>query len=471
MYVATRTISIPCRFVATVYPLSSYLQHPDDKQTRAKVKLAAAWVTGVLLWLPAILYFRYVHHWSPVVAPCLSSPFHEKGDVDTSEISQTQPSVAVPGFRFLTKCRAFQSRCVDESPVECWEKKNSRVFQETCTRTCTNEFLCRHVEGGDLHSGECLFVPNLVFTVVQASVVYYLPMLVIGYFYGRVVHILYFRKLSLGGSTKDSRAPGCAGASKVSEGNTLDMRSDGNLKDGVGGKFKRQHFKARDFQKDKTADVMSSLRGSDSNGQVCKEPKSNNHSLVYYNSNFENKVSADRESSETKQLPGVQNEASLQDVVLADGTKTESRQVRFPRRLDICLVEREARTLRHVSWSVKQLRNTASGGVTRGAGVHGSRHGRRVTLTLGVVIAAYLVCWLPFTVAWPVHAFCRCLPAQFYDFTYWAAYINSTLNPFLYFLLNRDFRRALQRFRARCWRRGARDVCSNIHDFSSSCRC
>ena len=70
---------------------------------------------------------------------------------------------------------------------------------------------------------------------------------------------------------------------------------------------------------------------------------------------------------------------------------------------------------------------------------------RRITRTLGIIILVFLICWLPFCIAWPLNTFCECINVRFYDFTYWAAYINSTLNPFLYFAINRDFRSALKR--------------------------
>ena len=69
----------------------------------------------------------------------------------------------------------------------------------------------------------------------------------------------------------------------------------------------------------------------------------------------------------------------------------------------------------------------------------------RITRTLGIIILVFLICWSPFCIAWPLNAFCECINVSFYDFTYWSAYINSTLNPFLYFAINRDFRSALKR--------------------------
>lgn len=65
--------------------------------------------------------------------------------------------------------------------------------------------------------------------------------------------------------------------------------------------------------------------------------------------------------------------------------------------------------------------------------------------TLGGIMAAFLVCWLPFCVIWPVSIACSgCISKEAFAFSAWAAYANSTINPLLYFILNKDFRQALK---------------------------
>ena len=80
------------------------------------------------------------------------------------------------------------------------------------------------------------------------------------------------------------------------------------------------------------------------------------------------------------------------------------------------------------------------------------RHVRSVLL-LGAIIAAFLLCWLPFCIFWPIVAYCpSCIPPSLYYFSYFSAYLNSTINPVLYFAFQRDFREAFTTMRARVCR-------------------
>ena len=66
--------------------------------------------------------------------------------------------------------------------------------------------------------------------------------------------------------------------------------------------------------------------------------------------------------------------------------------------------------------------------------------------TLGVVMAVFLLCWLPFCLMWPITIWQPdTIPLRLYEASYWMAYVNSTINPFLYFLSNRDFRDAFKK--------------------------
>ncbi|XP_054640652.1 histamine H1 receptor [Dunckerocampus dactyliophorus] len=64
---------------------------------------------------------------------------------------------------------------------------------------------------------------------------------------------------------------------------------------------------------------------------------------------------------------------------------------------------------------------------------------------LGFIIAAFLLCWIPYFITFMVMAFCReCVHHDLHMFTIWLGYINSTLNPFIYPLCNRNFKRVFK---------------------------
>ena len=70
----------------------------------------------------------------------------------------------------------------------------------------------------------------------------------------------------------------------------------------------------------------------------------------------------------------------------------------------------------------------------------------RSVRTLGVVIAGFLLCWLPFCFMWPITIWQPgSIPLRLYEIAYWYTYINSTINPCLYFLSNKDFRDAFKK--------------------------
>ncbi|CAJ1050482.1 histamine H1 receptor [Xyrichtys novacula] len=64
---------------------------------------------------------------------------------------------------------------------------------------------------------------------------------------------------------------------------------------------------------------------------------------------------------------------------------------------------------------------------------------------LGFIIAAFLLCWIPYFIAFMVMAVCKeCVHHDLHMFTIWLGYINSTLNPFIYPLCNGNFKRVFR---------------------------
>ncbi|KAH3790568.1 5-hydroxytryptamine receptor 1F-like [Dreissena polymorpha] len=70
---------------------------------------------------------------------------------------------------------------------------------------------------------------------------------------------------------------------------------------------------------------------------------------------------------------------------------------------------------------------------------------RRATIVLGLVMAAFILCWFPFFTLYIITSFCDCIGHVVFTVVFWAGYCNSALNPIIYTIFNREFRHAFQR--------------------------
>ncbi|XP_073685930.1 alpha-2B adrenergic receptor [Garra rufa] len=73
---------------------------------------------------------------------------------------------------------------------------------------------------------------------------------------------------------------------------------------------------------------------------------------------------------------------------------------------------------------------------------------KRFTFVLAVVIGVFVVCWFPFFFTYSLQAICpvACkVPEALFKFFFWIGYCNSALNPLIYTIFNRDFRKAFKK--------------------------
>ena len=83
---------------------------------------------------------------------------------------------------------------------------------------------------------------------------------------------------------------------------------------------------------------------------------------------------------------------------------------------------------------------------------------RRATLILGLIMGAFIACWLPFFILYLVGPLCPicqpgmeeggggcCVDSWVFSVAFWLGYSNSALNPVIYTVFNKDFRQAFKK--------------------------
>ncbi|KAK6111377.1 7 transmembrane receptor (rhodopsin family) protein [Brugia pahangi] len=86
---------------------------------------------------------------------------------------------------------------------------------------------------------------------------------------------------------------------------------------------------------------------------------------------------------------------------------------------------------------------------------------KRAAKTIAVIIFVFSFCWLPFFCAYVIIPFCNScyVHPKIMQAFIWLGYINSSLNPFLYGILNLEFRRAFEKI-----------LCPKLADFNRRIR-
>uniref|UniRef100_A0A3Q1GSJ2 Alpha-2B adrenergic receptor n=1 Tax=Acanthochromis polyacanthus TaxID=80966 RepID=A0A3Q1GSJ2_9TELE len=77
---------------------------------------------------------------------------------------------------------------------------------------------------------------------------------------------------------------------------------------------------------------------------------------------------------------------------------------------------------------------------------------KRFTFVLAVVIGVFVVCWFPFFFSYSLQAVCPqtcAIPDALFKFFFWIGYCNSSLNPVIYTIFNKDFRKAFKKILCR----------------------
>uniref|UniRef100_H3DD42 Alpha-2B adrenergic receptor n=1 Tax=Tetraodon nigroviridis TaxID=99883 RepID=H3DD42_TETNG len=98
-----------------------------------------------------------------------------------------------------------------------------------------------------------------------------------------------------------------------------------------------------------------------------------------------------------------------------------------------------------VSGHDRQFKGSSAGARKRKAMVNREK---RFTFVLAVVIGVFVVCWFPFFFSYSLKAVCPdtcAIPDPLFTFFFWIGYCNSCLNPVIYTVFNKDFRKAFKK--------------------------
>ncbi|XP_017780822.1 PREDICTED: octopamine receptor beta-1R-like [Nicrophorus vespilloides] len=91
---------------------------------------------------------------------------------------------------------------------------------------------------------------------------------------------------------------------------------------------------------------------------------------------------------------------------------------------------------------------------------------RKAARTLGIIVSAFLACWLPFFLWYVISTLCGTTycysPPSVVTLVFWVGYFNSALNPLIYAYFNREFRAAFKKTLQSCCQFASRLTCVRL---------
>ena len=148
-----------------------------------------------------------------------------------------------------------------------------------------------------------------------------------------------------------------------------------------------------------------------------------------------------------------QHQEELDDIDLEESCASDNKpkNCRFSKRRKVegsdCCTKQNCR----VSWAsnrqsqlFQEQNNRRSASKTKVA----QMREKRFTFVLAVVMGVFVLCWFPFFFTYSLHAICRercTIPGALFDVFFWIGYCNSSVNPIIYTVFNRDFRKAFKK--------------------------
>ncbi|CDQ94957.1 unnamed protein product [Oncorhynchus mykiss] len=150
------------------------------------------------------------------------------------------------------------------------------------------------------------------------------------------------------------------------------------------------------------------------------------------------------ESPSSPSLGGHMRKGELDDIDLEESCVADSKP-------NNCLFSKRVKSCR-VSWASNRNAKLSQEQKIRQMSLSKTKlaqmREKRFTFVLAVVMGVFVLCWFPFFFTYSLHAICRdcCpIPDALFNLFFWIGYCNSSVNPIIYTIFNRDFRRSFKK--------------------------
>ncbi|KTF98701.1 hypothetical protein cypCar_00022478 [Cyprinus carpio] len=164
---------------------------------------------------------------------------------------------------------------------------------------------------------------------------------------------------------------------------------------------------------------------------------------------FVRKDKFEKESPSSNSSESNQRREELDDIDLEESATSDNKpkSSRFSKRSRVdgarCYPQRTCR----ISWVSNQEQNSKQLEVASKTKLAQMRE-KRFTFVLAVVMGVFVLCWFPFFFTYSLKAICgqSCEPPEaLFKLFFWIGYCNSSVNPIIYTIFNRDFRKAFKK--------------------------